>query len=202
MPQIDLNCERGACSLSNYGPLLGVTNKSMQQCGWWHYSDVIMSSMLSQITGVSVVDSAACSDADQRKHQSSASLAFVRGIHRSPVNSPHKGPVTRKMFPFDDVIVGFYGAVMYWGAKVWRYASSAIVNPLITWKHNSPVSENLPDSKVHGANMGPVGPRWAPCWPHEPCYYTCVDPIIMFVFDSCLFNQASATLVPYEREIW
>ena len=42
--------------------------------------------------------------ADQRKHQSSASLAFVLGIHRWPVNSPHKGPVTRKMFPFDDVI--------------------------------------------------------------------------------------------------
>ena len=40
---------------------------------------------------------------DQRKHQTSASLAFVRGIHRGPVNSPHKGPVTRKMFPFDDV---------------------------------------------------------------------------------------------------
>ena len=45
------------------------------------------------------------SGADQRKHQSSASLAFVRGIHRWPVNSPHKGPVTRKMFPFDDVIM-------------------------------------------------------------------------------------------------
>ena len=44
------------------------------------------------------------SGVDQRKHQSSASLAFVRGIHRRPVNSPHKGPVTRKMFPFDDVI--------------------------------------------------------------------------------------------------
>ena len=40
-----------------------------------------------------------------RKHQSSASLAFVRGIHRGPVNSPHKWPVTRKMFPFDDVIM-------------------------------------------------------------------------------------------------
>ena len=39
----------------------------------------------------------------QRKHQSSASLAFVRGIRRWPVNSPHKGPVTRKIFPFDDV---------------------------------------------------------------------------------------------------
>ena len=38
------------------------------------------------------------SGADQRKHQSSASLAFVRGIHRWPVNSPHKGPVTRKYF--------------------------------------------------------------------------------------------------------
>ena len=43
--------------------------------------------------------------ADQRKHQSSMSLAFVRGIHRWPVNSPHKGPVTRKMFPFDDIIM-------------------------------------------------------------------------------------------------
>ena len=43
--------------------------------------------------------------ADQKKHQSSASLAFVRGIHRWPVNSPHKGPVTRKMFPFGDVIM-------------------------------------------------------------------------------------------------
>ena len=46
--------------------------------------------------------------AGQRKHQSSASLAFVRGIHRSPVNSPHKGSVTRKMFPFDDVIMLWY----------------------------------------------------------------------------------------------
>ena len=45
------------------------------------------------------------SGADQRKHQSSASLAFVRGIHRWPVNSPHKRPVTRKMFSFDDVIM-------------------------------------------------------------------------------------------------
>ena len=45
------------------------------------------------------------SGADQRKHQSPASLAFVRGIHRSAVNSPHKGPVTRKMFLFHDVIM-------------------------------------------------------------------------------------------------
>ena len=70
-----------------------------------HYNDVIMSAMASQITGVSIVCSSVDSGVDRRKHQSSASLAFVRGIHRWPVNSPHKRPVTRQMFPFDDVIM-------------------------------------------------------------------------------------------------
>ena len=70
-----------------------------------HYSDVIMGAIASQITSLTIVYSAVYSDADQRKHQSSASLAFVGGIHRRPVNSPHKWPVTRKMFPFDDVIM-------------------------------------------------------------------------------------------------
>ena len=55
--------------------------------------------------GVSFVCSSICSGADHRKHQSPASLAFVRGIHRSPMDSPHKAPVTQKMFPFDDVII-------------------------------------------------------------------------------------------------
>ena len=64
-----------------------------------------MSTVASQITGVSIVYSTVCSGADQINHQSSALLAFVRGIYRWPVNSPHKGPVTRKMFPFDDVIM-------------------------------------------------------------------------------------------------
>ena len=70
-----------------------------------HYYDVIMGTIASQITSLTVVYSTIYSDVDQRKHQSSASLAFVRGIHRGPVNSPHKWPVTRKMFPFDDVIM-------------------------------------------------------------------------------------------------
>ena len=70
-----------------------------------HYNDVIMSAVASQITSVSIVCSTVGSGADQRKHQSSASLAFVQGIHRLPVYSPHKGPVTRKMFPLDDVIM-------------------------------------------------------------------------------------------------
>ena len=64
-----------------------------------------MGAIASQITSLTIVYSIVYSDADQRKHQSSASLAFVRGIHRGPVNSPHKWPVTRKMFPFDDVIM-------------------------------------------------------------------------------------------------
>ena len=55
----------------------------------WYYSDVIMSAMASQITSVSIVYSAIYSGADLRKHQNSASLAFVRGIHRWLVNSPH-----------------------------------------------------------------------------------------------------------------
>ena len=64
-----------------------------------------MSTMAPEITSLTIVCSTVYSDADQRKHQSSASLAFVWGIHRWPVNSPHKGPVTRKVFPFDDVIM-------------------------------------------------------------------------------------------------
>ena len=70
-----------------------------------HYNDVIMDTVASQITSFTIVYSIVYSDADQRKYQSSASLAFVRGIHRRPVNSPHKWPVTRKVFPFDDVIM-------------------------------------------------------------------------------------------------
>ena len=71
----------------------------------WHHNNVIMSATASQITSITIVYSTVYSDADQRIHQSSASLAFVRGIHRGPLNFPHKRPVTRKMFTFDDVIM-------------------------------------------------------------------------------------------------
>ena len=70
-----------------------------------HYNEVIMSAISSQITSITDVYSTVYSGTDERKHQSSALLAFLRGIHRSPVNSPYKRPVTRKMFPFDDVIM-------------------------------------------------------------------------------------------------
>ena len=71
----------------------------------YHYGDVIMGVIASQITSLTIVYSIVYSDADQRKHQSSASLAFVWGIHQGPVTSPHKWPVTWKMFQFDDVIM-------------------------------------------------------------------------------------------------
>ena len=65
-----------------------------------------MTTLASEITSLTVVYSIVYSGVNQRKHQSSASLAFVREIHQGPVNFPHKWPVTRKMFPFDDVIMG------------------------------------------------------------------------------------------------
>ena len=74
--------------------------------GMWaaHYNGVILGAKASQITSLTIVYSTVYSGADQRIHERSAPLAFVWRINRGPVNSPHKWPVTRKMFPFDDVI--------------------------------------------------------------------------------------------------
>ena len=100
-----------------------------------------MSAMASEITGVSIVCSTVCSGADQRKHQSSASLAFVRVIHRWPVDSPHKGPVTRKMGQFDDVIMFLCRQYLPMGyiflTRRWKFLNnvapgSAIVQTLTT----------------------------------------------------------------------
>ena len=84
-----------------------------------HYSNAIISAMASQTTSISIVYSTIYWGADQRKHKNSASLGFVRGIHRWPLNSPHKGPVTRKMFSFDVVIM----------TKKWRHRDFQIMTP-------------------------------------------------------------------------
>ena len=106
------------CTLSNYrykieiwsiSPCLRLGHERMVcVVGRCHYSDVIMGTIASQITSLTIVYLTVYSGADERKDQSSASLAFVRGSHRGPVNSPHKWPVTRKMFPFDDVIMYYF----------------------------------------------------------------------------------------------
>ena len=88
-----------------------------------------MSGMASQINSLTIVYSRIYSGADQRKHQSSASLAFVRRIHQWPVNSPHKGLVTWKMFPFDDVIMIFTINV-FSGCDMGSWHED-----IMTWKH-------------------------------------------------------------------
>ena len=57
-----------------------------------------MSALASQITGIAIVCSTVCSGLDERNHQSSASLAFVRGMHLWPMDYPHKGPGHGKCF--------------------------------------------------------------------------------------------------------
>ena len=111
-----------------------------------HYSDVIIGPMASQITILTIVYSIVYSGGDQRKLQCSASLAFVRGNHRGPVNSPHKWPVTRKMFPFDDVIMH----AEFIGGHINRFALSKTslpslfsnwyehLNYPLQWRHNRP----------------------------------------------------------------
>ena len=105
-----------------------------------HYSDVIMGAMASQITGVSIIYSTVDSVSNQGKPQRSSSLAFVRGIHRTPVNSPHKGPVTRKMSPFDDVIM----------ISSCCFSICSHDFPILNWP------ENLYTKYVH---IGPDSPR-------------------------------------------
>ena len=58
--------------------------------------------MASQIPGVSIVYSTVSSGADKKTHKKTSKLR-VTGLCEG--NSPHKGPVTMKMFPFDDVTV-------------------------------------------------------------------------------------------------
>ena len=91
--------------------------------------------MASQITSLTIVYSTVYSGADQRKHQSSASLSFVRGIHRWPVNSPHKGPVTWKMFPFNDVIMEVYKMVIQSPDQIldWRVKLNLFVVVAVTF---------------------------------------------------------------------
>ena len=136
-----------------------------------HYSDHMMGAMASQITSVSIIYSAVCSGADQRRHRCSASLAFVRGIdrwiphtHRGPgpcitnvIATCRKnfsqwessflwklryhwlkflrrvaktlviqGPVTRKRFPFDDVIIwtNQIPLLYIYGIQTWSYFTS------------------------------------------------------------------------------
>ena len=98
------------------------------------YDDVIMDTIASQITSLTIVYSTVHTGTDQRKHQSSASLAFVWEIHRWPVNFPHKWPVMRKMFPFHDVIMKSLPICTHLGNWLYRYACLACPVLFVTHK--------------------------------------------------------------------
>ena len=133
-----------------------------------HYSDVIMGTMASQITSLTIVYSTVYSGGDQRKYQSSVSLAFVRGIHRWPVNSPHKWSVTRKRFPFDDVIMIQLLCNISRRCKSLRWSSAAAMlsTPpvwILEWDSNSrgnpPITNRFPSQRASNAK-----PWW--CFPY------------------------------------
>ena len=110
--------------------------KYRTQTGPNNYSDVIMSAIASQITSLAIV----YWGLEQRKHQSSASLAFVRGTHRWPVNSPHIGPVTRKMFPFGDAIMWIIYRLIYvlpWIIIFWSRVGW-FANNFHEWRRHAP----------------------------------------------------------------
>ena len=96
-----------------------------------------MGVIASQITSLTIVYSTVYSDADQRKHHSSAWLALVRGIDQGPVNSPHKWPVTRKMFPFADVIMSnnMWPTKVERGAHLVHWSGRFKAECLTGWEH-------------------------------------------------------------------
>ena len=113
---------------------------------WWnstsglsenHYNDVRKGTMASQITSLTIVCSTVYSAAYQRKHQSSSSVAFVGGILRWLVNSPHKWSVTRKMSPFDDVTMHDMVCVLWFLVYQVGLCSSLLslklINTVYTW---------------------------------------------------------------------
>ena len=127
-----------------------------------------MGAMTSQVTSLAIVYSTVYSGADQRKHQSSASLAFAWGIHRWPVNPLHKWAVARKMFPFDVVImintktfeliahlhcVTFY-LILFFCCQlsgIWIFYITIDHDDVIKWKH---FPRNWPF--VRGIHRSPV----------------------------------------------
>ena len=121
-----------------------------------NHSYVIMSAMVSQIIDVLMVCSIVCSGADQRKNPSSASLAFVTRIHRWPVNSPHKGTASRKMLPFDEVIMPDRRQVI-----IWTNAGILLIGP---WGTNfSEILIDIQAFSLKKMHLEISSAKWRPC---------------------------------------
>ena len=150
-----------------------------------------MGAIESQITSLIIVYSIVYSDTDQRNHEGSASLVFVRGNHRWPVNSPHKWPVTQKMFPFDDVIMKLPFLTSIWRMCVFmirflrkhnwdqidvgnikrRLFASHAIGVCEKWKRISNVVDGIPchatDEKATAVMFYILSSWWARTWTYE-----------------------------------
>ena len=150
-----------------------------------------MSAMATQITGVPMVCSTFFSGADQRKHQSSASLAFVREIHRLPVNSPRRGPITRKMFLFDDVIMQNTKSCAY------LKACTILVWVVVTVFYGIHIKHfRMSFDKFH--DIQPI--NWRYTYRYSCIIYPCIDLNVFLRFHIFFFNLYTlilAYLIPH-----
>ena len=89
-----------------------------------------------------------------KKNQHSQSMAFVRGIHQWPVNSPHTGPGTRKMFPLDDVIMNY--RKLNWLYVCWFRLTTKITTKLYI---TNPLWRNPHWLPVDSPHKGPAMPK-------------------------------------------
>ena len=118
-----------------------------------HYNDAIMDPRASQITSLTIIYSTAYSGADQRNHQSSASLTFVRGIHRWPVNSPHKWPVTRKMFSCDDFFMNEINSSSNNASNIILYGMLALNFSYDATKHRNSLGQDFSHRNFNGLDV-------------------------------------------------
>ena len=126
---------------------------------WCH-----MSIMTSQVTENIIVCPIVYSGWQQRKHQSSTLLVLLRRLPGSPVDSPHKWPITRTTFAYQDVVNDMIILKAFlWRKNIWPTFTKTIK---IYLKNKNSVTYAFPDSKVHGANMGPTWVLSAPDGPH------------------------------------
>ena len=100
---------------------------------FFYYNDVIMSPMASQITSLTIVYSTVYSGADQRKHQKLRATGLCEGNSPMTGEVPHKGPVTRKMFPFDDVIMWWFILIPF---ASWFLLPALPLNYALSWWEN------------------------------------------------------------------
>ena len=129
--------------------------------------------MASQIASLTIVYSTVYSEADQRKHQSSTWLAFVMEIHRWPVNSPHRGPVTWQMFPFDNVMMMMHNDdvcinkihfIQFVTHSWWRHQMETFSALLAICAGNSPAPGEQHEGQWRGALMFSLICAWINGW--------------------------------------